>query len=986
MKKKKKSVDMHIWKDALNDFEVSHKNKYSLTQDTIHGRLRPEPEIIEHVLEELEDKIRHYFNLYKNEKEKRTNSESNNYYLQKEIYNVYETLDKNNIYTKKLEDKLENIKENQSSLIDTVRRIDLLYIQLDTLVQSFAGVCTQIASETAENSDNINKKKKTMKMLLDYIYPCRTLDPRINSLYGMLYYQSIGLLKDGNFISPPIPPIPPLVPSEDLNGWLPPSNHVPSHEVEYANNGDLFKSMNSAENKNSFSDLVKMYKQGNNNDSYEEFFSKYIKEEQDKLENSENVHTILRTSNGANNNLSNDKNNFLISQDLQSFEISISNLEIKYLNGNPKIICVVRYDSETAISAIQNTQRVTRPKDRMSMTSNNGYITFNINSRIGLDKLPEKKTGDIPSFMIDIHDVSGKVLVGTARCSFISEKTLINNAPWDVYSRLNKSKPEIIGKVYVSVHPKPDNSILPAEMFKNLKKNTKGANIMHKLNAPRTTPILSNTHNSNMINTGTDTKIGNKTVNVFQKNAVLSKAIYEKDQEAIPSLEKVESNNNKTITLGKAGSSNNKTAALGKRGQKVTFKPYVSKSDKNVEPEEKKPVAEEAKGSDDKSKVATEGSDPKNTKNESNDPSNANSESSKTNSVMNRIKQLTMKFEASKNKPEEKQSTTPLKMPISVKGKENGDEKALEKSKSVEKQTAEKQPGEKQPVEKQTVEKQTAEKQPVEKQPIEKSKTVEKKQAPVMKDGIMKVKLVSLGKKQAPKSGKVDEVKDDKKEGETKEDKKEEETKEDKKEEETKEDKKEEETKEEEKASSGVKKIPPVNKLKPSLKMKIGPNKDNLKKILASKLVNKGGIGKVGQTEEGEVSEKKEEAKAVEKAETKAVEKVEAKAVDKEEIKAKMLSILKAKQSKAPIPPKETPLSAKPDDAAPILKKPIMKPPPSLNGSQSSSDDPDLKSILEKAKKKALFIDKKKVQVKLPKPVEMKKAIKKFVPKLANID
>ncbi|SCM08923.1 conserved Plasmodium protein, unknown function [Plasmodium chabaudi chabaudi] len=981
MKKKKKSVDMHIWKDALNDFEVSHKNKYSLTQDTIHGRLRPEPEIVEHVLEELEDKIRHYFNLYKNEKEKRTSSESNNYYLQKEIYNAYEALDKNNIYTKKLEDKLENIKENQSSLIDTVRRIDLLYIQLDTLVQSFAGVCTQIASETAENSDNINKKKKTMKMLLDYIYPCRTLDPRINSLYGMLYYQSIGLLKDGKFMSPPIPPIPPLVPSEDLNGWLPPSDHVPNHEIEYANNEDPFKSMNSAENKNSFSDLVKMYKQGNNNDSYEEFFSKYIKEEQDKLESSEHVHTILR-ANGANSNMSSDKNNFLISQDLQSFEINITNLEIKYLNGNPKIICVVRYDSESAISAIQNTQRVTRPKDRMSMTSNSDYITFNINSRVGLDKLPEKKTGDIPSFMIDIHDVSGKVLVGTARCSFISEKTLINNAPWDIYSRLNKSKPEIIGKVYVSVYPKPDNSILPAEIFKNLKKNNKGTNITHKLNAPKVAPILRNTHNSNMANTGADTKIGYKTVNVFQKNAVLSKAIYEKDQEAIPSLEKIEPSSNKITTLGKTGPSSNKTAALGKRGQKVTFKPYVSKSDKNVEPEEKKPAAEEAKGSNDKSKVATKGSDPKNTKNENDNPSNANDESTKTNSVMSRIKQLTMKIEASKNKAEGKQSSTPLKMPLSVKAKENSDEKALEKSKPVEKE-----PGEK---------------QTVEKEPVEKSKTVEKKQAPVMKDGVMKVKLMSLGKKQVPKSGKVDEVKEEKKEEETKEDKKEEEAKDDKKVDEVKEDKKVDEVKEEEKAPTGVKKIPPVNKLKPSLKMKIGPNKDNLKKILASKPINKEGIGKAGQTGQDEVSEKKEEAKAVEKAEAKAVEKVEtkavekaeakavekveAKAMDKDAIKAKMLTILKAKQSKAPIPPKETPLSAKIGDGAPILKKPIMKPSPPLNGSQSSNDDPDLKSILEKAKKTAVFIDKKKVQVKLPKKFEMKKAIKKFVPKLANID
>ncbi|WBY60249.1 hypothetical protein Py17XNL_001303365 [Plasmodium yoelii yoelii] len=976
MKKKKKSVDMHIWKDALNDFEVSRKNKYSLTQDTIHGRLRPEPEIVEHVLEELEDKIRHYFNLYKNEKEKRTNSESNNYYLQKEIYNAYEALDKNNMYTKKLEDKLENIKENQSSLIDTVRRIDLLYIQLDTLVQSFAGVCTQIASDTAESSDNINKKKKTMKMLLDYIYPCRTLDPRINSLYGMLYYQSIGLLKDGKFISPPIPPIPPLVPSEDLNGWLPPSDYVPNHQIEYTNNGDLVKSMSSGENKNSFSDLIKMYKQGNNNDSYEEFFSKYIKEEQDKLENNENVHNVLKISNdGNNNNMSSDQNGYLISQDLQSFEININNLEIKYLNGNPKIICVVRYDSESAISAIQNTQRVTRPKDRIDIDSNIDYLTFNINSRILLDKLPEKKTGDIPSFMIDIHDVSGKVLVGTSRCSFISEKTLINNAPWDIYSRLNKSKPEIIGKIYVSVYPKPNNSILPAEVFKNLKRNNKNTNIMHKLNPSKATQILTNTHNPNMVNT--DTKIEYKTVKVFQKNAVLSKAIYEKDQEPIPQLEKIGPNNNKTTTLGK-------------RGQKVTFKPYVSKSDKNVESEEKKP-AEEAKGNEDKSKVTTESSD----------TDNAKSENEQTTSVMSRIRQLTMKFEAAKNKTEGNQNNTPLKLPFRVKGKENNDEKVLEKNKSVEKnkfaekgKTAEKN--------KFAEKGKTAEKgnivekgKTVEKGKIvEKGKTVEKKQFPVMKDGVMKVKLVSLGKTNV--------LKDDK----TKEEMKSDENDEDKKTDEDKEDKK----MEEEKTPIDVKKISSVNKLKPALKMKIGPNKDNLKKILASKQINKEGIEKASQIGQNKISEEKEEAKAVEKGEAKVVEKIGGKVAEKiggkaaekigakaaekigvktaekETIKEKMLSMFKAKKSKAEIPPKEIPLSVKLGDAAPILKKPIMKPPPPLNESKSSNEDPDLKSILEKAKKKAVLIDKNKIQVKLPKKFEMKKEIKKFVPKLANVD
>lgn len=436
MKKKSRSLD--VWDEAVEKVNKNRKPKRSVTKDMVNRRLRPEPEIIEHILEDLEEKIKHYFNLFQSEKEKRAAADKNNYYLQEEISKAYETLEKNKIHTMKLEEKLSNIKDNQSSLIDTVRRIDLLYVQLDTLVQSFAGVCTHTATDVVDGNADLKKKKQTIQMLLDYIYPCRTLDPRINTLYGLLYYQTIGLVK-GDFSGPPAPPIPPVVPSE-INGWLPPSPSL--FQKDYLGESEDFPS-----NKGFLSD------------------SDFQK----------NTSISMGSSNrsmhgyppGTNINIYSSGNGFE-TPELLGFDINIGMVEIKCNTENPKIVCVVRYDHETAYASIQNSKRITKPQTPATIIDTNDFC-FKVNSTINLNSLPPKQQGIIPKFKIDIHDVKGKVLIGTAKCSFINEKTLKPNTSWDIYSRMNKTKPTVIGKIYVTIFPYPSNAKLPAEIFQQMK-------------------------------------------------------------------------------------------------------------------------------------------------------------------------------------------------------------------------------------------------------------------------------------------------------------------------------------------------------------------------------------------------------------------------------------------------------------------------------------------------------------------------------------
>ncbi|ANQ10256.1 Uncharacterized protein PCOAH_00042650 [Plasmodium coatneyi] len=990
MRKKKRSSEGKVWTDALNNLEEVHQNKYSLTKDTLHERARPEPEIIEHVLEELENKIRFYFKLYKIEKEKRTDCEKKNYYLHAQLNETYTTLQKNKLYTDKLESKLENIKENQSSLIDTVRRIDLLYIQLDTLVQSFSGVCTQVAAEVNAYGINTNSKRNTIKTLLDYIYPCRTLDPRINSLYGVLYYGSIGLLKDGKFISPPVPPIPPVVPSEG-DGWLPPSRYAPHNEVVPTDSHQRSSHLDAQTRGGSISDSMQRSGSAFNREISKEnyaddaLFSRYVQEEQSKQVRSE--HDMNRPSYSQ-----------LIPQDLQGFCIKIGFLEISYKKENARIICVVRYDSETTTSAIQNTKRVTKPRD-MNGRGNGGKYIFNIDYTINLTSLPQKDTGHIPSFMIDVHDVNGKALIGTSMCSFISEKTLVRDASWDIYSRVANSKPEIIGKMHVSVFPSPEDSFLPAEMFRKARQQS-------MVDAPY------GEGNPNDAPSGEDRKVESSAKVTFQKSALLSKVIEERDppsqMHVKPQEQPPVQSNVKPLSAKNAG----KGTTLLQRGNKVTFKPYTPKNGDSA------PTADANKSSSDVKGSTLQKEDSKrislNRKNEdSNNKSvtpvgSQNNQEGEKNStvslVQSRIKNLAKRFESKNGEDGSSASTTPAEgsvsklggplkkglpvssskgasVPEAKKGEPQGEQKAQQTVKQTVEQTVEK-----------TAE-QAAAKTTEQKDALEKGPVGLKKISPLGKDGIMKIKLPLPGKKNfAKKADPVTSAKGDtaalaKNDPVTS-------TKNDPldaaksdagppaKSDPTDEAKKDSNLKDNNVASKAI---------KPVLKIKVEPKKENLNKLL-KKMSLKIPVASKEQEDKGSDAAKKGTPSEKQTATTaptaptpttattadppkeeSELTQTEKRLEKKLSIKNKVLSLLKIKPVGAP---------------SAILKKPVPKPvsaAPAEVESQSSTDGPELKNLLEKAKKNAIFIDKNKVNVKINKKVEVKREIKKFVPKVKNV-
>ncbi|SOV17912.1 conserved Plasmodium protein, unknown function [Plasmodium sp. gorilla clade G2] len=1025
MKKKKKSGEDDVWDESLNDFMEINKNSCSLTRDTIHGRLRPEPEIIENILEELENKIRHYFNLYQIEKEKRTCSDKNNYYLQKELYKAYAALDKNKLYTKKLEDKLNSIKENECNLIDTVRRIDLLYIQLDTLVQSFAGICTQVIIEINENKDNVmntldikKRKSETIKMLLDYIYPCRTLDPRLNSLYGMLYYQSIGLLKDESFVGPPIPPIPPVVPSES-NGWLPPSG---------SNNNKMM--ITSENNMNiladhRFSDLIRMVHSGQNAVINYPDIIKNMDDQNDKigtknLSNAENKNNINNININGNNINMNERGSYynqsLNIDDLTGFDVHIGIIEINCPMNDPKIVCVVRYDDESVNSAIQDVQRVSKPKSPDQVMSTGEYI-FNIDNKIHLNNLPQKKTGDVPSFMIDIHDVNAKELIGTCSCSFINEKTLIKNSTWDIYSKKNNSPPDvIIGKMYVTISPYPSKSILPAQLFKNVKHSqykTTG-----RVESESGVLSKSNVDISKNMN---DTKISTIGKVGFQKSAILSKVI----------VDKTPLENKKKVSFPV------------QRGKRVSFKSFSlklesseskDKEDNNTEQGSKSQTEKETTVADNNNR------DVDDKKKEGDKDVGETNKVSSTFSVKNFIKNFANKIES--NKIEKENVSLTLKKKTDK--EEMKDDKSISEENKVEKKEAQDE--------------------------NENKDNIIKKEMSKVKDGILKIKLPALSKKEPSivvtkefaKSKAVEEkVGDDKKmmssgksselkvkdlttnrENDNKNKNDDDEKNDDNKK--NDDDKKNDDNNNNNNNDEGGKGL--VGKPKMALpKIKIEPKKDSLKKILLNKTIGKTStaetkmmnikdeegvkpklsilkkeiplnnkedntnvskFAKISKTvmNKNDVEQNKitEEGKGnkfgMKKVETSKGEVVSEK---KKPSKSSMFSFFKLRQSKVEnegnttnvsevqkdvsvTQKKEVATKAIEKDVSKMIKLPIQKKEASSVASQESVESEELKNKIQEAKSKTLLIDKSKVLSKLSKNVPVKKEIKKFVPKLKN--
>ncbi|ORM40187.1 uncharacterized protein BXIN_1222 [Babesia sp. Xinjiang] len=151
-----------------------------LTRDTPFGRHRPAPEVVEHMLDDLEDRMRNYFVLYNREREMRKEVEATAYRLEKELLAEREKVAETNSKIDHLEAKIKALIGQPLKIRETIDKIEILYNQMDTLVQAFVGIgsCATLQSQN---------RAAFLRLFLEYLYPCRDLDARLNTLYTAMY-------------------------------------------------------------------------------------------------------------------------------------------------------------------------------------------------------------------------------------------------------------------------------------------------------------------------------------------------------------------------------------------------------------------------------------------------------------------------------------------------------------------------------------------------------------------------------------------------------------------------------------------------------------------------------------------------------------------------------------------------------------------------------------------------------------------------------
>ncbi|KAJ1608286.1 hypothetical protein OJ253_2001 [Cryptosporidium canis] len=402
------------------------------------------PLVIEDLIDELEEKAKNYFIMFSKERKEREKLERQCYWMQEENKTLQNTL-KNQITTiQGLQNKIIDLRGNPNVITETIERIDMLYTQLDTLIQAFAGICSYITFN--EPTD----RREIIELVLEYLHPCRGLDLRLNSLYGSIYYFKLGIIKD---LPPPIQP-PEKIPGYDV--WQPP----PPQKVEAKDSDD--------------SKLPPHMQQGNSLSKVADNYMKDDKEVGMKASISDRGHdddhgmpkistpvastkqSVVPTSSSQ---LSGD-----INIPLSGFEIKIKSVQgIEPIgNGKGKLSFVARIDNESSIQSKNNPKRRSMEFEyTINPTNNKGSIEQSMSMEI--DVLPPKSPGLLPRFTIDMWDSSvTSSPIGHASKTFIDPYTLLAEQPWDVVKD-DSEKP--IATLMVTVLPKPGTSMLPAGRF-----------------------------------------------------------------------------------------------------------------------------------------------------------------------------------------------------------------------------------------------------------------------------------------------------------------------------------------------------------------------------------------------------------------------------------------------------------------------------------------------------------------------------------------
>ncbi|KAJ1605146.1 hypothetical protein OIY81_3571 [Cryptosporidium canis] len=402
------------------------------------------PLVIEDLIDELEEKAKNYFIMFSKERKEREKLERQCYWMQEENKTLQNTL-KNQITTiQGLQNKIIDLRGNPNVITETIERIDMLYTQLDTLIQAFAGICSYITFN--EPTD----RREIIELVLEYLHPCRGLDLRLNSLYGSIYYFKLGIIKD---LPPPIQP-PEKIPGYDV--WQPP----PPQKVE-AKDSDGSKLPPHMQQGNSLSKVADNYMKDDKEAGVKASISDRGHDDDHGMPKistpvASTKQSVVPTSSSQ---LSGD-----INIPLSGFEIRIKSVQgIEPIgDGKGKLSFVARIDNENSIQSKNNPKRrSTEFEYTINPTSNKGSIEQSMSMEI--DVLPPKSPGLLPRFTIDMWDssvTSGPI--GHASKTFIDPYTLLAEQPWDVVKD-DSEKP--IATLLVTVLPKPGTSMLPAGRF-----------------------------------------------------------------------------------------------------------------------------------------------------------------------------------------------------------------------------------------------------------------------------------------------------------------------------------------------------------------------------------------------------------------------------------------------------------------------------------------------------------------------------------------
>ncbi|EZG77009.1 hypothetical protein GNI_043320 [Gregarina niphandrodes] len=156
--------------------------------------------VLENVVSELERKARYYWLLFNREKRKKGDLQNQNYYLLHENLKLNEHVRDEGAKLSILETKLNEIRADPATLKAIFERVQLLYYQFDTLTQSLAGVCGTLAFAPPDTGE------EKIKCMLDYLYPCRALDPRLDGLFGAMLEIAAGIRQMPKDVQIPPPP------------------------------------------------------------------------------------------------------------------------------------------------------------------------------------------------------------------------------------------------------------------------------------------------------------------------------------------------------------------------------------------------------------------------------------------------------------------------------------------------------------------------------------------------------------------------------------------------------------------------------------------------------------------------------------------------------------------------------------------------------------------------------------------------------------